>query len=547
MTDLIGQQFGNYSLKRLLGQGGFADVYLGEHIFLKTPVAIKVLQGRMTPQEIQNFIKEAQTIVLLKHPHIIRVLDFGMEKNIPFLVMDYAPNATLRQRHPHGSRLLLSTALPYLQQIAAALQYAHNQKLVHRDVKPENMLIDADNKILLSDFGIVVIAHRTQSLSAQEAMGTVSYMAPEQIKGMARPASDQYSLGVVLYEWLTGTRLFTGSTSIEIAMKHLSEPPPPFDKNLQISSQVEQVIFNALAKDSGQRFPSVQDFVLALEQAYSPYRPVLPPLANYGATATAPSFTVPQGPNPVSPPTLHAQPPQSPVSPSTNTLSPPMIQKPTEEQLYQTLTSQDNPYAPWGKLILNEDTSKVWKERHHSKRVEKIKYEGEYFIVKLRTYPLDFITHFYQNILKKVDVRDFAYQVHVTFEEGDGEVGLLFRSDRTAETCYGFGVRRVTSYGDQLEARAWVCLSTIDRRPNTTPIDECNEAYPLPKPSSSMKRSFLLAVVAQGITFDFYIDLQHVKRVTSTALSHGTIGLFIDTMGGGATMLFRHTKLWTKQ
>ncbi len=137
----IGQQLGNYHLVRLLGRGSFADVYLGEHIHLKTEAAIKVLDMRLTNDDMQDFLKEARTIARLKHPSIIRVLEFGVEDNTPFLVMDYAPNGTLRSHLPKGSRLLPEDIQPYIMQVASALQYAHDEKLIYRDIKPENMLL----------------------------------------------------------------------------------------------------------------------------------------------------------------------------------------------------------------------------------------------------------------------------------------------------------------------------------------------------------------------------------------------------------------------
>ncbi|TMD77246.1 MAG: serine/threonine protein kinase, partial [Chloroflexi bacterium] len=134
----IDQRLGNYRLIRLLGHGGFADVYLGEHIYLKTQAAIKVLHTQLQPEDIEKFRSEALTIAHLIHPHIIRVLDFDVENAAPFLVMDYALNDTLRHRHPRGTRLPSAVFLPYVKQVASALQYAHDQKLIHRDVKPEN-------------------------------------------------------------------------------------------------------------------------------------------------------------------------------------------------------------------------------------------------------------------------------------------------------------------------------------------------------------------------------------------------------------------------
>ena len=197
----IDQRLGNYRLIRLLGHGGFADVYLGEHIYLKTQAAIKVLHTQLQPEDIEKFRSEALTIAHLIHPHIIRVLDFDVENAAPFLVMDYAPNDTLRHRHPRGTRLPSAVFLPYVKQVASALQYAHDQKLIHRDVKPENMLLGRNNEVLLSDFGIALVSQNSLSQSTEDlVIGTMSYMSPEQIQGKPRPASDQYALGVVVYE-----------------------------------------------------------------------------------------------------------------------------------------------------------------------------------------------------------------------------------------------------------------------------------------------------------------------------------------------------------
>src|SRR6266576_2183411 len=203
MIDRVGQQLGNYRLSRLIGHGGFAEVYLGEHIHLNTQAAIKVLQIRLTGSHLEQFRNEARTIASLVHPNIVRVLDFGVEDDIPYLVMDYAPNGTLRQLHPRGTALALQNIVPYVKQVALALQYAHDRKLIHRDIKPENMLLGANGEVLLSDFGLVLLAQSTGSQTAKEMAGTLPYMAPEQINGKPRSASDQYALGIVLYEWLS--------------------------------------------------------------------------------------------------------------------------------------------------------------------------------------------------------------------------------------------------------------------------------------------------------------------------------------------------------
>ena len=134
MVVCAGQQLGNYRLIRSIGHGGFAEVYLGEHIYLKTPAAIKVLETRLIRDGLENFLKEASTIASLEHPNIVRVLEFGIEDTIPFLVMDYAPHGTLRQLHPRGSILLTATIVSYVTQVAHALQYAHDARIIHLEI-----------------------------------------------------------------------------------------------------------------------------------------------------------------------------------------------------------------------------------------------------------------------------------------------------------------------------------------------------------------------------------------------------------------------------
>ncbi len=267
MPERVGQQLGNYHLIKLLGHGGFADVYLGEHIYLKTQAAIKVLKMELDNDERNNFLNEARTIAHLVHPHIIRVLDFGADGYTPFLVMDYAPNGTLRERHPSGTRLPLATILIYVKQIASALQYAHDQHFVHRDVKPGNMLIGPHDEILLSDFGIALVAQNSHSQSTQDTVGTAAYMAPEQIEGKPRAASDQYALGITVYEWLCGERPFNGPLT-EVVTQQLSTSPPSLRAKVpEISPDLEEAVMMALAKDPHERFATVEAFAYALEQS----------------------------------------------------------------------------------------------------------------------------------------------------------------------------------------------------------------------------------------------------------------------------------------
>jgi len=272
-------QLGNYRLGRLLGHGGFADVYLGEHLHLGTLAAIKLLHTSLSGDDRAKFLAEARTIGQLEHPHIVRVLDFGFEHETPFLVMNYAPGGTLRQLHPKGTHLPPATIVSYVKQVAEALQYAHDHRIVHRDVKPENMLMGRHNNVLLSDFGIAVLTHSTFAQTPQEVGGTAPYMAPEQIQGKPSAASDQYALGVVVYEWLSGERPFQG-TLTEIYSQHLfARPPSLHEKDATISSDVEHVVLTALVKEPEQRYASVQAFARALEQACLPTPPpvIAPP------------------------------------------------------------------------------------------------------------------------------------------------------------------------------------------------------------------------------------------------------------------------------
>lgn len=284
MADRVGQRFGDYLLIRHLGEGGFGDVYLGEHVHNKSQAAVKILKTHLKDDtdamefvnKLIEFINEASTFNL-QHPNIARLITFGVrtakEEKIPFLVLEYAPNGSLRHRHRRGEQLPLSTIVSYVKQIASALQYAHDQRRIHRDVKPENILLGPNNEVLLSDFGIAAFAHSTESWEEQKQTGTPNYSAPEQIKRKALPASDQYSLAVMVYEWLCGMPPFKGNV-IQVMYQQLEEPPPPLRQRVPaLPLEVEKVVFKALAKDPKERFVSVQAFADALEEASLPRKP----------------------------------------------------------------------------------------------------------------------------------------------------------------------------------------------------------------------------------------------------------------------------------
>lgn len=310
-----GQQIAQYRLVRLLGTGEFADVYYGEHVQHNTSVAVKVLHTQLNSAEVQQFLAQTSLLSQLQHPHIVRILDCGVEHDLPYLVMDYAPHGSLRQRHPRGSRLPLATIVLYVNQIVDALQYVHDQNLIHRDIKPHNMLIGANHEILLSDFGIAVLSqsmgYRRQTV--QDFEGTILYAAPEQIRTIPRIASDQYALGVVVYEWLCGDWPFHGTVD-EIASQHvLAQPPSLTTKVPSLSPVVEQVVFKALAKDPYQRFENVQEFAKALERAsrlhvVPPTPHNLPPLSPFPSLPSSFSLSSPVPKTPSSPGILATSP-----------------------------------------------------------------------------------------------------------------------------------------------------------------------------------------------------------------------------------------------
>jgi predicted ATPase len=265
--DWQGQSLGNYRLLQVLGRGHWAWVYLGEHRHLHSQAAIKVLHDPLAPPEVEGFLSEARTLARLRHPHIVRILDFGLQEDIPFLVLDYAPGGTLRTLHPKGTRLPLETVVSYVKQVASALQYAHVQQLIHRDLKPENVLLGPEQQVWLADFGLAVVMQSAASQSLQQTAGTLTYMAPEQLKGLPTVASDQYALGIMIYEWLCGEPPFSGSFS-QLAVQHMLTPPPSLTKKVPtLPTGVEHVVFKALAKDPQLRFASVQDCALAFEEA----------------------------------------------------------------------------------------------------------------------------------------------------------------------------------------------------------------------------------------------------------------------------------------
>lgn len=259
---------GKYRVIRCLGGGAFAEVYQAEHIHLPGHfVAVKMLTAHFAVEDIRQFQQEAQILAHLNHPGIIRLLDYDIKERKPFIVMEYAPNGSLRDQVPHGQRLPLPTVVSYVKQIAAALQCAHDHHLIHRDVKPENLLLGQQNNLLLSDFGIALLTRSMRVQSIVEAVGTATYSAPEQLQGKPTRASDQYALGIMVYEWLTGRPPFLGDL-FQVVNQHIESSVPPLRQySFMLPQPVQEVVLRALAKDPEDRFVCVSEFADALEDA----------------------------------------------------------------------------------------------------------------------------------------------------------------------------------------------------------------------------------------------------------------------------------------
>jgi serine/threonine protein kinase len=271
---LVGRVFGPYRLIEGVGRGGMAEVYLAEDERLDRQVAVKILPAAMAMDQTfrARFEREARAAAKLQHPHILPVYDYGQQDGIPYLVMPYITGGSLSQiiaaaRGP----LPLNKIAQWIEEMASALQYAHDQGIIHRDVKPGNMLVGPGEHLLLSDFGIAKVMDTTTALTnTGTSVGSPEYMAPEQAKGGADYRSDIYALGIVLYQMLTGRVPFSASTPMQVMLQHVQEPPPaPRALNPALSPQIEAVVLHALAKDPNQRFQSASQLAEAFKAAVS--------------------------------------------------------------------------------------------------------------------------------------------------------------------------------------------------------------------------------------------------------------------------------------
>lgn len=264
-----GQRLGQYEVVGPLDQTTFGQRYLCVHMYLRTEVMIEVFQLPLSNELKEDFLSQARTLQQLEHPHVLRLREVGIQSHHPFVVTDYGSYRPFRQAYAQGSQQTLEVLLPHIKQASSALQYAHERRILHGDLRPENLLLDKNDEILLQGFVIEAAVQNRELLRYQRAgviREAVSYTAPERIQGKTHPASDQYSLAVLVYELLCGTLPFTGS-SIEVAHQQMHAPLPSLkQKAPNIPATIEQTLMKALAKEPEQRFPTIQAFVSALDQ-----------------------------------------------------------------------------------------------------------------------------------------------------------------------------------------------------------------------------------------------------------------------------------------
>lgn len=266
---MTGRQLGGrYELGRQIGDGGMAVVYEAMDRILDRRVAVKVLRPEYAhdDQFLRRFSREARAAAQLCHPNIVQVYDVGRDGNVDYIVMEYVDGRTLKDKIQEEAPLKPSVAVNLARQVLEALRHAHQHGVVHRDIKPQNILLTPTGEVKVTDFGIARAVGASTLADTEGVMGTAHYLSPEQAKGRFTGAqSDLYSLGVVLYEMLAGQLPFDGDTAVTVAVKHLQEEAPPLRSlNDRVPPALEMIVERALAKDTGRRYASADDFLADL-------------------------------------------------------------------------------------------------------------------------------------------------------------------------------------------------------------------------------------------------------------------------------------------
>ncbi|QGQ46901.1 Stk1 family PASTA domain-containing Ser/Thr kinase [Metabacillus sediminilitoris] len=284
---LIGKRIsGRYKILEVIGGGGMANVYLARDMILERDVAMKVLRFDFSNDDefIKRFRREAQSATSLAHPNVVSIYDVGEEDNIYYIVMEYVEGQTLKQYIQQFAPVHPRKAVNIMEQIVSGIQHAHDNQIIHRDIKPHNILIDHNGNVKVTDFGIAMALSSTTITQTNSVLGSVHYLSPEQARGgLANKKSDIYSLGIVLFEMLTGRLPFDGESAISIALKHLqSETPSAKRWNPDIPQSLENIILKATAKDPFHRYQSADEMEEDLETVFDVSR------------LTEPRFSIPE-------------------------------------------------------------------------------------------------------------------------------------------------------------------------------------------------------------------------------------------------------------
>ncbi len=263
-----------YKLLEIVGEGGMAIVYRAHDLILDRTVAVKVLRSEFSNDDefILRFRREAESATSLSHPNIVNIYDVGEENNLYYIVMEYVQGKTLKDYIRESAPLQIEEALSIFNKISSAIRHAHENHIIHRDIKPHNILITEDGQVKVTDFGIAMAMTSATITHTKSVLGSVHYLSPEQAKGsIANEQSDIYSLGVVLYEMVTGVVPFTGESPVTVALKHLQEEcTSPKLLNDQIPQSVENIIQKAMAKDSKQRYETIAQMQTDVAVALDP-------------------------------------------------------------------------------------------------------------------------------------------------------------------------------------------------------------------------------------------------------------------------------------